>query len=160
MNKYFSITTILIGVFIVSCGKDNLDDNPIANDEPKLLTELIDGAVWRNDVSAPNYTEYIALYNTPQSLDFMEIYNENKYTCYPNYFGEVNNEGDTVFVLEENENNLLLSFRGNDGYIAHWKISLIDNGSSLKTQWIVAGEPTEESDFDYWTKSSQANPCR
>ena len=61
MNKYFSITTILIGVFIVSCGKDNLDDNPIANDEPKLLTELIDGAVWRNDVSAPNYTEYIAL---------------------------------------------------------------------------------------------------
>ena len=154
MKKYFLFITIIFVLF--SCSKTN-GDNPLDNaDNETRFLQKFNGVVWVGDESSVDDSYYLSFYNSPEGFNYWEVDPEGYY-CFPTIFDKVNEDGDTFSIIEENDLNILLSIRSEGGVTSNYKFTVLDNGSSLKSEYIEANGDRE---IEYWTKSSAIDPCK
>lgn len=153
MKKYLIIIAI-ISTFIACEKQDNHDGDH--SDKVSLFLEEYDGVVWVGDESTADDSYYLSFYHNPGSFNYWEVDLDSSY-CFPTFFGQVNDDGDTISIIEENESTLLLSVRSDDGTTSNVKITALDNGSNLKTELI---ESNGDRETEYFTRSTSLDPCK
>jgi hypothetical protein len=154
MKKYFLLTTIVFVLF--SCAKtDGVNSEDNTGNESRFLQKF-NGVVWVGDESSVDDSYYLSFYKSPKGFNYWEV-DTDGYYCFPTIFDKVNEDEDTVFIKEENELNLLLSIHSESGVTSNYKFTVMDNGSTLKSEFIEANGGRE---IEYWTKSSATDPCK
>ena len=152
MKNYLLILAFTFTLF--SCEKKNDQNDDI--DKVDLFLDKYNGVVWLGDESTADDSYYLAFYKNPGSFNSWETDQDGSY-CFPTIFGQADTFGQIVTVMEENEATLLLSVMDEDSAISSVKITVLDQGSNLKTEII---ESNGDRDLDYWTRSTSLDPCK
>ena len=134
----------------VSCS----DDDSTVN-EPQTFLEKYDGIVWIGDESTADDSYFIAVYNQPEKLYYWETGLDGEY-CFPLTFGQPDEFGDVVTIVENTSNNLLLTVTTNAGEENNIRLTAGNDGSNLTVEWIYE---SGTNDTETYSRSSSANPC-
>lgn len=162
MRKTILMLSFLATAILIGCSEDDSNNNQGNNDSnqnngPKTFTEKYNGIVWIADDSNEDDKYYIAFYDEqPISIDEWEIDSDGKAYCDKTIVGIPNQDGDTIIVIENTLDNLLLEVRPSDSSesVLNIKCSVSNNGNNLTNQDVNSSETIG------FVRSSAANPCR
>lgn len=143
---------LFLAITIISCGGD---DDSNGTNEPQTFLEKYDGIVWIGDESTADDSYFLAVYNQPEKLYYWETDLDGEY-CFPVTFGQPDEFGDVVTIIENTSNNLILTVTTNAGEENNIRLTAGNEGSNLTVEWIYE---TGLNDTETYSRSSSANPC-